>query len=122
MVDVLDYLVGLPVTSGAVGVLEGRQCAPGDVLGRPHHLLESPAVVGGAVAVQGGDIDRQNALNCASVKVCEGLRSQAKFLQPPEGEEALLIVLHHTVCVGKPFQIVSGVYAEELEAFSLCNP
>ena len=28
--DVIDDLFGLSVTSGAVGVLEGRQCAPGD--------------------------------------------------------------------------------------------
>ena len=40
MVDVLDHF-GLPVTLGAVGVLEGSQCAPGDALGRPHHPLES---------------------------------------------------------------------------------
>ena len=52
VVDVLDDLFVLPVTSGAVGVLEGRQCAPGDALGRPHHPLESHAVAGGAVAVQ----------------------------------------------------------------------
>ena len=32
VVDVHNDLFGLPVTSGAVGVLEGRQCAPGDVL------------------------------------------------------------------------------------------
>ena len=42
----------LPVTSGVVGVLEGRQFDPGDALGRPHHPLESPVVVGGAVAPQ----------------------------------------------------------------------
>ena len=42
---------------------------PGDVLGRPHYPLESPAVVGGAVAVPGGDTARQDALDCASVKV-----------------------------------------------------
>jgi hypothetical protein len=47
--------------------------------------------------------------------VCEGLRGQAKFLQPPEVEEALLHLLHHIVCVGGPFQIVSDVYAEELQ-------
>jgi hypothetical protein len=35
----LDDLFGLPVTSGAVDILEGRQCAPGDALGRPHHTL-----------------------------------------------------------------------------------
>ena len=29
VVDVLDDLFGLPMTLGAVGVLEGRQCAPG---------------------------------------------------------------------------------------------
>jgi hypothetical protein len=52
VVDVLVDLFGLPVTSGAVDVLEGRQCAAGDVLGRPHHPLESSAVVGGAVADQ----------------------------------------------------------------------
>ena len=64
MVDVLDDLFGLPVTSAAVGVLEGRQCAPGDALGRPHHPMENPAVAGGAVALPGGDTARQDALNC----------------------------------------------------------
>ena len=36
----------------------------------------------------------------------------------------LLCLLHHTVFVGGPFQIVSDVYAEELEAFHLlyCGP
>ena len=65
-----------------------------------------------------------NALNCASVIVCDGFRCQAKFLQPPEVEEALLHLLHHTFCVGRPFQFVSDVYAEELEAFHLlhCGP
>ena len=41
VVDVLDDLFGLPVESGAVGVLEGRQCAPGDALGRPRHPLDT---------------------------------------------------------------------------------
>jgi hypothetical protein len=45
---------------------------------RPHHPLESPVVAGGAVAVPGGDAARQDALNGASVRVCEGLRGQAK--------------------------------------------
>ena len=94
---------------GAVGVLECRLSAPGDALGRPHHRLESPAVAGGLVAVPGNDTARQNALNCASVKVCEGFRGQAKFLQPPEVEETLLRLLHPTVCVGGPFQTISDV-------------
>ena len=79
MVVVLDDLFGLPVTSGAVGVLEGSSFAPGDALCRPHHPLESPAVVGGAVAVPDGDTTRQDALIYASVKVCEGLRCLATF-------------------------------------------
>ena len=62
MVFVLNDLFGLPVTLGAEGVLEGRKCAPGDALGRPHHPLESPAVAGGVVAVPGGDTARQDAL------------------------------------------------------------
>ena len=33
----------------------------------------------------------------------------------------LLRLLHHTVCVGRSFQIVSDVYAEELEAFHLLH-
>ena len=41
MVVVFDDLYGLPVTSGGVGVLEGREFAPGDVLCRPHYPLES---------------------------------------------------------------------------------
>ena len=69
MVVVLDDLYGLPVTSG--GVLEGRSFAPGDALCRPHYPLESLMVVGGAVAIPGGDTARQDALDCASVKVCE---------------------------------------------------
>ena len=53
----------------------------------------------GAVSLPGGDTDRQDALNCASVKVCEDFS---------------LRLLHHTVCVGGPFQFVSDIYAEEL--------
>ena len=66
VVVVLDYLFGLPVTLGAVGVLEGRYFAPGDTLCRPHY----PLVEGGAVAVPGGYTARQDALGCASVEVC----------------------------------------------------
>jgi hypothetical protein len=66
VVDALD-IFGLSVTSGDVGVLEGRLCAPSDALGRPHHPLESPAVAGDAVP--GGDTARQDAFYCASVKV-----------------------------------------------------
>ena len=65
---------------------------------------------GYAITVPGGDTARRDVLNCASVKVCEGFRGQSKFLQPPEVEEALLSLLHHTVCVGGPFQFVSEVY------------
>ena len=45
-------------------------------------------VVGGAVAVSGGDTALHKALNCASVKGSESLRGQATFLQPPKVEEA----------------------------------
>ena len=88
----------------------------------------------------------------SSVKVCEGFRCQAKFIQPPEVEEALLPffkmstivssyyshhcppllvattarrhLFNHTVCVGGPLQMISDVYAKELEAFHLlhCGP
>jgi hypothetical protein len=73
-VNVLDDLFGLPMVSGAVGVQEGSKFAPGNALGRPHHPLESFAVVGGAVTIPGSDTARQDALSCASVKVCEGFR------------------------------------------------
>ena len=49
VVGVLDDLFGLPVTSGAVGVLEGRQCDP------VMRWADCPAVGGSAVAVPGGD-------------------------------------------------------------------
>jgi hypothetical protein len=42
---------------------------PGDALCRPHYPLESLTGEGGAVAVPGGDTSRQDALDCASVKV-----------------------------------------------------
>ena len=107
LVVVLDDPFGLPVTLGAEGVLEGMQFTPGDTLGRPHHPLESPAVAGSAVAIPGGDRVRQNALNCASVKVCEGLQAKLNFFSLLR-----LHFLHHTVCVDGPFQIVSDVYAD----------
>ena len=69
--EVLDDLLGLPVSPGAVDVLEGRQCAPGDTLGRMQHPVESPAVADSAVAIPGGDTAQQDALNGASVIVCE---------------------------------------------------
>ena len=95
----------------------GGQCTLGDALGRPHHPLQSPVVAGGAVTVPGSDPGRQDALNCTSVNVYEGLMGQAKCLQPPDVEDVLLDLLYHTVCVGGPFQIVSDVYDEELGAF-----
>jgi hypothetical protein len=52
---VVDVLDGLPVTTGAVGVMEGGLCAPNDALGRPHHPLENPVVAGGAIAISGCD-------------------------------------------------------------------
>jgi hypothetical protein len=70
VIDVLDDHLGLPVALCAVGVQEGGKFAPGNVLGRPHHPLVS--FVGGAVNVPGGDTARQDALNCTSVKFCEG--------------------------------------------------
>ena len=87
---VLDDLFVLAMASGAVDVLVGGKFSPCNALGRPHHPLESFAVVGGAVAVPDSDTARQDALNCASVKVSEVLRGQATFLQPPEVEKALL--------------------------------
>ena len=60
-----------------------------------------------AVAIPCGDTARQDALNCASVKVCEGFSGKAKFL------------LHHTVCVDGPFPILSDVFAMELKDFHL---
>jgi hypothetical protein len=47
VVVVLDDLFGLPVTTGAVGVLEGRSFSPGDALCRPHYPLESPGEFNG---------------------------------------------------------------------------
>ena len=96
MDDVLDYLIGLPVTSRVVSILEGRHCAPDDALGRPHHPLERPVVAGGVVAVPGDDTALQEALNCASVKACRG---QAEFLEPPKDTKAF----HLLHCFSKLF-------------------
>jgi hypothetical protein len=79
VVAVLDYLFGLPVTSGPVGVLEGRYFTPGDALCRPHHPLERLAVEGGAVTVPGSDTARQDALDCASV-ISYSVKSLAYYL------------------------------------------
>ena len=97
--DVLDDLLSLPVTPGT----GGQAVCPGDALGRPRHPLESPAAVDIAISVLGGDTARQDTLNCASVEVCVGLRGQAKYLQPPEAEEAQLRLLHPPGCVNGPF-------------------
>jgi hypothetical protein len=77
---------------------------PVDVLGRLHHPLENPAVnpavVGGAVAVPGGDTARQDALNGASVRVLGA---------KPNLFSLLRLKVHHTVWEGVPFQIVRDV-------------
>lgn len=44
MAEILDDLLGLRMTLGAVDVLEGRQCDPGDALGWLHHPLKSHVV------------------------------------------------------------------------------
>ena len=119
--------IGVPTKN----IIKGNECfifyfcvlcsAGGDALCRPHYPLESLTVVGGAVAVPGSDTARQDVLNCAPVNVCECFWSQDKFLQPPEVEEALLRLLHHAVCVGRPFQFVRNVYVEELKTFHLLH-
>ena len=73
-VVVLDNRFGLPMTSGGVGVLGAGSLPPVMRCKRLHHPLESLAVEGGVVAVPGSDSARQDALNYASVKVCEGFR------------------------------------------------
>jgi hypothetical protein len=87
-------------------------------LGRLHHPLESPEVAGSAVAVPGSDTAQQDALNCAAVKVW------VLDVKPNFFSLLSLHLLHHTVCVGGPFQFVSDVYAKELEAFHIlhCGP
>uniref|UniRef100_A0A4W5MPU5 MYC binding protein n=1 Tax=Hucho hucho TaxID=62062 RepID=A0A4W5MPU5_9TELE len=50
--------------------------APGDALCRPHYTLESLAIEGGEIAVPGSDTGRQDAVDCASVKVCGALESK----------------------------------------------
>jgi hypothetical protein len=105
-------------------------CRSGDVLCRPHLPLEKLVVVGGAFAVPGGVTAQQDALDCASVKVCEGLWVQATFLQPPEVEEVLLCLCCCTffttlsVWVDHLRLEMCDVYTEELEAFHLlhCGP
>ena len=57
MAEVLDDLLGLPATLGAVDILEGRQCAPVDELGRPHHPIECPGLQDYKVVCVPRDID-----------------------------------------------------------------
>uniref|UniRef100_A0A8C8M4Z8 TNFR-Cys domain-containing protein n=1 Tax=Oncorhynchus tshawytscha TaxID=74940 RepID=A0A8C8M4Z8_ONCTS len=65
---------GEQAVARVVIVLDDMFClpfAPCDALCRLHYPLESLAVVGGAVAIPSGDTARQDALNCAPVKVSE---------------------------------------------------
>ena len=78
------------MTPGTVDVLEGRQCAPSDVLGQPHHLLESPAVAGSDTA------DRM--LSMVHLE---------KFVRILGAKP--LYLLHHGVSVEGPFQVLSDV-------------
>ena len=45
------------------------------------------------------------------------LRGQAKCLYPLEDEEALLHLLHHTVGVKGPFQVLSDMHVKDLNFF-----
>ena len=64
-----------------------------------HYPLESLLFECGAIALPGSETARQDALNGASIEVHEGLKGQAKFLQPPEVEEALLPLFFTTLSV-----------------------
>lgn len=105
LAEVLDDLLGLPSTWSAVNVLEGRQRAPCNALGGLHHPLESYVVEGGAIAVLGGDAAQQNALNGASVEVCEGPGGHVEFLHPSSA--SLRQCLYQGVGVLGPFQVIS---------------
>ena len=52
------------------------------------------------------------------------MRGHDEFLQPPEVEEALLLLLHHGVSEVGTFRVLSDVHTKELEAFDprLCGP
>ena len=93
VVDVLDYLFGLPVTSGAVDVPEGRLCAPSDrtTLWRALRLRVVQLLYQTVIQP-----DRMPSM--VHLNLSEGLKGQAAFLHPPEVEEALLCLIHHTVC------------------------
>jgi radical SAM superfamily enzyme with C-terminal helix-hairpin-helix motif len=67
VVQVVVVLDDLFVTSGAVGVMEGRQFALSDALCRPNHRLECLAVEGGEVAYQA--LIQPNRMLCLSVWV-----------------------------------------------------
>ena len=59
-------------------------------------------VADSTIAIPVFDTARQDALNGTSIEERERLSGQAKFLQPPEVEQALLCLLHHTVGVKGP--------------------
>ena len=73
-----------------------------------HHPLESLSVVGGAVAVQGSDTARQDALNCAYV--CQiKLKLQYIAFCPERFENAIF-----TQCIFKVIQLDHFVFTHAL--------
>ena len=112
---------GFPLTPPVIGVLDVMELGPGDVLGCPYPPLWHFAVKGGAFAIPSSDADSHNALDGAAVELLEDSRTHAKYFQPLEGEEALPCPFHNCVCVCGPCEVLSDVYANELEALDLLH-
>ena len=80
-------------------------------MGRPNHPPESHVVVGGAVAVPAGDTARQDALNCASVKVCQVLGDKPNFF--------CLLRLKRRCC---SFFTTLSVWVDHFKSSEMCTP
>ncbi|XP_051956635.1 uncharacterized protein LOC127625397 [Xyrauchen texanus] len=103
-------------TPPSVYVLEGGKLTSDDVSGSLHHPLQGFAVVGGAIAIPGGDAASQDARYSTSVEPCEDVLVHSKLPQPSQEEEALVSLLHNGLSVDRPCEFFSDVDTEELEA------
>ena len=102
-------------TPSVIYIMEGGKLTSDDVSGSSHHPLQGFAVVGGVIAVPGGDAASQDALYSTGVEPCEDVVVHSKLPQPSQEEEALVSLLHNGLSVDGPCEFLSNVDTEELE-------
>ena len=107
--------------SSAGNIVQGGQRATSDSLSCVDHSLQSYPVCCCAPSVPHCDTVHQDALHGGSVEGHKQLLLQAVSHQHPQGMETLLSLLHHSLGVSRPGEVVRDADAQEFKGVDPFN-